>query len=107
MHPNSQKWVGLCTNQEDEFLEWVVSASYFKEVSFGPIQFSVAFMGILPKSIVGLQYFTLSEVKPYVTDAEPPQHSQVGCLELGWIDIHVATLRPISIYSLKIGSIFL
>ena len=58
-------------------------------------------MSTFPKSVVGSQYFTLSEVKAYVRDAEPPQHSRVGCPKLGWIDIHVAMLKPISIYSLE------
>ena len=33
-------------NQEDQLPEWEVSACYFKEFNFGPVQFSVVFMGI-------------------------------------------------------------
>ena len=61
-HPTSLEWVNLYRIQEDKLLEWVVSASYFKEFSFKPVQFSVVIMGTFPKSIVGSQYFTLSEV---------------------------------------------
>ena len=34
-HPNSQEWIGLYRNQEDELLEWVVSASYFRKLVSG------------------------------------------------------------------------
>lgn len=70
-HPVSQKWVGLHRNQEAEFPEWVVSASYFKEFIFGLVQSNVEFMGDFCKSIVGSQYFTLSEIKLNARDAEP------------------------------------
>ena len=69
-HPTSKEWIALYKIQEDKL--WVVSASYFKEFSFRPVQFSVVFMGTFPNSIVGLQYLTLSEVKSYARDVELP-----------------------------------
>ena len=53
-------------------LKWVVSAYYFKEFSFELVQYSVVFMSTFPKSIVGLQYFTLREIKMYGRDAKSP-----------------------------------
>ena len=52
-------------------LEWVVCAGHLKDFSFGPMEFSAYFMGTSPKSIFGLQYFTLTEVKPYTRNAVP------------------------------------
>lgn len=53
-------------------LKWVVSAYYFKEFIFNLVKFRVAFMSTFPKLIVGLQYFTLRDVKMYGRDSEPP-----------------------------------
>jgi hypothetical protein len=51
-------------NQRDVVPKWVVKGGYIKDFNFGPVQFSVNFMGIFSKSTVRLQYFTLTEVKP-------------------------------------------
>ena len=64
-------------------------------------------MCISPKYTIGLQNFTLSEVKPYARDAKPPRHSHTGCRELGWTVFYVAVFKPNSTYSLEIGSSFL
>jgi hypothetical protein len=68
----SQEWVGLYRNTEDALPEWVVCAGYLKEFSPGPVQFSAEFMGTFPKSTVGSQYFTLTEIKPNTKNAPPP-----------------------------------
>ena len=68
----SQEWVGLYRNTEDALPEWVVCAGYLKEFSPGPVQFSAEFMGTFPKSTMGSQYFTLTEIKPNTKNAPPP-----------------------------------
>ena len=45
-------------------LGWVVCVRYLKDFSFGSVQSRAKFVGTFPKSIVGLQYFTLTEVQP-------------------------------------------
>ena len=45
---------------------------YLEDFSFGPMEFSARFMGTFLKSIIGLQYFTLSEVKSNARNAVPP-----------------------------------
>ena len=57
--PASHNWVGLYRNQENFMPKWIVCVGYFKEFIFGLMQFSVEFMGIFPKSIVGSQYLLL------------------------------------------------
>ena len=57
---------------ENTLLEWVVSAGYLEEFSFGPIQFSVEFMSTFSKSTMDLQYFTLTKEKLTTKNATPP-----------------------------------
>ena len=59
-----QEWVELYRSTEDVLQKWVVSVGYLKEFSLGPVQFSAEFMSTFPKSTVGPQYFTFTEVKP-------------------------------------------
>jgi hypothetical protein len=68
------------------------SAKYFKEFSFVPIQLNVAFMGT--SSIPLLGHNTLPLVKLDIMLGMRNPHGI-----LGWIDFHVATLIPNSIYS--------
>ena len=81
--PTSHEWVGLYNNLEDAFLQWVVSARYFKEFSFGPQHFNAKSMGSSPKSRVGSQYFTLMGVKVNVRMRLHLQPSHDGCHGLG------------------------
>ena len=55
----SHEWIGLYKNKKDVMPEWVVCVGYFKEFTFGIVQFSVKFMGTFSKSTLKLQYFTL------------------------------------------------
>lgn len=55
VQPTSQEWVGLYMNQRDVVPKWVVKGGYIKDFNFGPVQFSVNFMGIFSKSTVRLQ----------------------------------------------------
>ena len=49
---------------------WLMQDTYF---SFSLlVQFNIVFKSTFPKSVVGSQYFTLNEVKPYARDVEPP-----------------------------------
>ena len=75
----SQEWVGLYRNTEDALPEWVICAGYLKEFSPGLVQFSAEFMNTFPKSTVGSQYFTLTEIKPNTKNAPPPTDFQ-------WLD---------------------
>ena len=59
--------------------KWVAYVGYFKEFTFGQVQFSVEFMGIFLKPTFGSQYFTLIEVKPNARNAEHPMAF------LGWM----------------------
>jgi hypothetical protein len=71
-HPTSHEWVGLYRNQKDVMHTWVACARYFKEFRFGPMQFNAKLMGIFLKPTVGLQYFTLTKVKPNARNAKHP-----------------------------------
>ena len=68
----SQKWVGLYRNTEDALPKWIICVGYLKEFSLGPIQFNTEFVGTFPKSTVGSQYSTLTEIKPNTKNAPPP-----------------------------------
>ena len=71
----SQEWVGFYKSTKDALPEWVVSVGYLKAFSPDPIQFSVEFMSTFPKSIMGLQFFILIEIKPNIENATSPTAS--------------------------------
>lgn len=56
--------------QKDMMLKWLCEIPW--GFRFVPMEFSAKFMGTFPKSIVGLQYFTLIEVKSNARNAVPP-----------------------------------
>lgn len=68
----SKKWVGMYRNPKDTMPKWVASVGYLKEFSLGLVQFSAYFTSTSPKSIVSLQYFTLTKVKLNARHAPPP-----------------------------------
>ena len=52
---------------------WVVCTGYLKEFSLEHVQFGAKFMGTYPKSIVGSQYFTFTQIKLNTKYAPPPK----------------------------------
>lgn len=67
-----------------------------------PMQFSVAYMGTFPKSVVGCNVLSLMNLNRMLGMWNPLRHSRVGCHELGWTHFHVAVLIPNSTYYLEI-----
>ena len=63
--------------------EWVACVGHFKEFRFGPVQFSVKFMGTFPKFTARWQHFTRIEVKPNERNVKHPQFSWFRCHGLG------------------------
>lgn len=71
-HLTSQEWVALYMSTVDALLEWVVCLGYLKKLSLGPVHFIAEFMNTFPKSTMGSQYLTLTEIKPNTKNAPPP-----------------------------------
>ena len=69
--PTSQEWAGLYETVQDTMLEWVVCAGFLKAFRFGPVEPGAELMGSFPSSIVGLQYFTLTEAQPNAKKVVP------------------------------------
>ena len=59
--------------------ECIVCARYLKYFNFDLVEFSAEFIGTFPKSIIGLHYFTQTEVQPHVRNVVPPT------IFLGWM----------------------
>jgi hypothetical protein len=71
---------------ENAILEWVACGGYFKEFKYGPLQLMKSLWGIIPKFIVGSQYFTLIEVELNDCNAEPST-TFLGCMMRVRVDI--------------------
>ena len=54
------------------------SIGYLKEFGPGFVTLSVKFMSTFPKSTIGSQYFTLTEIKPNNENATPPTTFEGG-----------------------------
>ena len=84
---------------EDAFPEWVGNIGYFKEFNPTHVHFSVGFMSTLPKSIVGLQNFTvnLQRLNPTMRMQHLQQRLLGGWRRLGWTTLleEVAKLNSI------------
>lgn len=92
--PTSHEWVGLYKNLVDVILERVACGGYLNEPTHGSVQSSEEFMDISKKKYTdGLQYFTVTEVKPNDCIAKP----SVAFLEfVTWVHVvkfHADVLR--------------
>ena len=105
-HPTSWECVGLTKNQEDELQEWVVSACYFKERSFGPVNLVLQLWVFSLSPSLGHNTLPIVKFNCMLGMWSPPRHSRVGCHESGWTNFQVASLIPNSIYSLENWVIF-
>ena len=83
--PTSQEWVGLYKSPKDAIFKWVACGGYFREVKYGPVQFSGEFMSIFRKYPIWLQYFTLKEVKLNDNNTEPSM-ALSGWMTRVWVD---------------------
>jgi hypothetical protein len=100
-HTTSKEWVGLYRNQEDKLMEWVVSASYFKEFSFSLVQFSIVCIWAFSiNPISGRNILPLVKLNHMLRLWNLPHHSHGGYHKLGWT-FSLGSVKPNSTYSLK------
>jgi hypothetical protein len=96
-----KEWVGLYRNQEDKLMEWVVSASYFKEFSFSLVQFSIVCIWAFSiNPISGRNILPLVKLNHMLRLWNLPHHSHGGYHKLGWT-FSLGSVKPNSTYSLK------